>query len=174
MEEMEKSKKKPPQKAKATRAAKSTHLQERSEHNQHSKEGETPKRKGSHQNHVKSRQPLADSDSSDQESFNFSMLPPNSPALQTGQTPTPHCPIQKAKTCNNTIAPLSPVAHSWTTVSTPEWPQPILYPPPHSPIGLVGFRSDSSDSHRTPSDSHRTHRTPSDSHRTPSDSDGFL
>ena len=68
MEEMEKSKKKkPPEKAKATRAAKSMCLQERSECNQQLKERETPKKKGSHWNHAKSdKWPSANSNSLDQ------------------------------------------------------------------------------------------------------------
>lgn len=113
MEEMEKSKKKKlPEKAKAMRAAKSMCLRERSEHNQQSKEGETPKRKGSCRNHAKSdKRPSADSNSSDQEYFNFSMLSPNSPNVQAGPTPMPH-PIQKAKMHNDTMAPISLVANS--------------------------------------------------------------
>ena len=128
MEEMEKSKKKKlPEKAKATRAAKSTCRRERSECNQQSKEGETPKRKGSHRNHSKSdKRPSADANSSDQEYFDFSMLSPNSPNVQAGPTPMPH-PIQKAKTHNDTMAPISLVANSQTTVSTPE-PQLQLQP----------------------------------------------
>ena len=135
MEEMEKSKKKKlPEKAKATRAAKSTRLRERSERNQQSKEGETPKRKGSRRNRAKSdKRPSTDSDSLDQEYFDFSMLSPNSPNVQAGPTPTPH-PIQKAKTHNDTMAPISLVANSRTTVSTPEQPQlqpqPQLKPQP--------------------------------------------
>ena len=113
MEEMEKSKKKKlPEKAKAMRAAKSMRLWERSEHNQQSKEGETPKRKGSRRNCAKSdKQPSADSDSLDQEYFNFSMLLPNSPNVQakcTGWTNTNASSNLRRPRCTMTQSPPFP------------------------------------------------------------------
>jgi len=134
MEELKKSKKKPPtRKGAATRAAKSTRLHEKSECNQRAKEGETPKRKhagfgGRRRNRAgTSGHPFTDSESSDQEYFDFTNLSPSTPSTPQTQTPPRPRPTRSRKA--NSDAAL--VANSEVIAAAPTTPaQPKPRPRP--------------------------------------------
>jgi len=61
------------------------------------------------------------------------------------------------------------------TLTRAEASVPILYPPPHSPMGLRRTPTDSDESDRSPTESHESDRNPTESHesdRSPMESDG--